>query len=357
MALIVGGLLLAAVSGCDNRSSSHRPMLGHGGDDVIELDNSQLTPDTLTGVLVSRSPMFGKIEGIVSNGHMAWIMDKQGDPYLHRVDLSTGKVTSLGRRGEGPGELRGLWSLGLWSDSLFLFDGAIGRLLVAPIASDNLADATTIDMRSTLGSLLLNILPVAGGHLWLQRANAETPYVIISRQGQVTRHIPIAPVASRRASLTSRQEALWQATSCVMPDGEGVVIAYLDVARLDFVDTGTGRTHSLAIPTDEEPAVRAREDGTLVLDLGRIYYRGCVASGHQILALFSGRRRGAYPGTEASLGRFIHVFNHNGAYVGAFILDHAVSQIALAPDELTLYATIDDRGEVWKYTLPDGESR
>jgi hypothetical protein len=130
------------------------------------------------------------------------------------------------------------------------------------------------------------------------------------------------------------------------------VIAYLDVARLDFVHTPTGRVHSLAVPSDEEAAVRTRKDGSVVLDHERVYYRGCVGLGHRVLGLFSGRQKTLYPGTEGSLARFIHIFNDDGTYVGALVLDRAVSQIAVAPDDSTIYASIRDQGEVWRYTVP-----
>ncbi len=351
------GMLWMVVIACSDTHSSRGPLLASAGNTVAEMSHVDLHPDDLIGTLVSASPLYGTLDGIAATTSALWVIDMAGDPFVHRIDVATGSVTSFGRRGEGPGELRGISSLHVANDSLFLFDETQGRLQIIADTATNWRSAVTVDLRTIAGRLPLDILPLRNATMLLQWADTAVPYGIATRGGDVLHRILLAPPGPESADLASRKEILFQSHSCRGATGDQIAIAYLKLGRLDIVSTADGDVRSADVPLDETPAVRTGSSGKTVLDRRRVYYRGCTGVGQNFAALFSGRHLDSFPLTEGALGRFVHVFGSNGQLRGVLRLDHAVSGIAIAPGDSLLYAPIRDRGEVWRYSLPAWVSR
>lgn len=351
------GVLCIVVVACSGTHESQDPHIWSAGNSVAEISHIDLHPDDLIGTVVSTSPLFGKLDGIAATTKALWVVDMAGDPFVHRIDVATNTVTSFGRRGEGPGEMRGLSSLHVANDSLFLFDETQGRLQILSDTAASWGSALNVDLRAALGRLPLDVLPLRDATILLQSADTAAPYAIATRNGDILHRIPLAPPGPLSADLTSRKEILFQSHSCSGSMGDQVAIAYLKIGRLDIIRIADGEVRSADVPIDEPPAVRITPSGKTVLDRRRVYYRGCAGIGSNFAALFSGRHLDSFPSTEGSLGRFVHIFGANGQLRGTLRLDHAVSGIAIAPGDSLLYATIRDRGEIWRYSLPAWVSR
>jgi hypothetical protein len=151
-------------------------------------------------------------------------------------------------------------------------------------------------------------------------------------------------------------EHVYQSTLATRPDGSRIALATRFMNHIELYDAnGTLRRVDNG-PTPVTPVFKVAMAGgapTMASnDNLRFGYTGIAGGARYIYALFSGRRRGDYPPSEATYADKLHVFDWNGNLVRVVPLGRDLSIIAVAPDEKTLYGiTVGETEALVAYDL------
>jgi hypothetical protein len=247
-----------------------------------ELSHDLLRTVPVTSTVVSADEVMGEPIHIGAIHDDLLVTDLAGQPFLHLFRKATGKrITSFGRRGQGPGEFvsgpsfvstaQGAadgspWLHDTWSNKLTRFAGIRGA------DADNLpreAGVFEIPTRRVRG-----LVQVQRG--WFLASMVETDnahpdgFLAWKVLGE---GIPL--IQERRVfgmdingKGTVPLARAFAHTLCVRPDGERLAVAYITAGRLDVVDVKT-LTHTIAnVPLPFAPAL-ARHPQT-----GRVDFLG-----------------------------------------------------------------------------------
>lgn len=328
----------ACATGCGKEPSPTQYGLG-------ELDHSALRPVDLRGQLLAAGDYLGSPAEMTVLGDRLLVLDALSDSVLHVIDARSGAhVRSLGRRGEGPGEYRGAWSLARESgrpDQAWVYDIQLARL-------------TRVDLTP-------NAPPP--GQAEIVRIQGEA---LATQPVWVQDSLLVSPSFSGRGRLSffGADGTFRRATGPVPTGDGGVPPAILQQAWMGTL-ASNARTGWLAMATRHADQVEIyRPDGTLVRkvrgpfrfdprftveqmqgqpvmavsDAMRLGYVDVEPTGDEIYALFSGRTNEAFKGA-APFARYVHVFDWQGELKRVYRLDSAVLTIALSPDGKRLYGT------------------
>lgn len=289
------------------------------------------------------------------------ILDIASDSCVLVVDRSTGReVARLGRRGAGPGEVKGPWSLAsvAGSDSRFwVFDFSLRRLteydLDGTVASAERKAFTrrmvTLESPATVYDpiWLGDSVVVALGFFDRGRL-AQFDSV-----GRFLRLVGPTPEAGRDVPVPVAQHA-FQGSLARSPNGRALVVVTLHAGQIEvYQPHGTLVTQRRVV--DFGPRFRvvrgARGPAMVTGDDTRFGYISVATTPARVYALYSGFTRAERPG-EASFGRVIHVFDWAGLTRGILKLDAPAVAIAVDDSAQTLYAIHHLPGPVVKaYSL------
>lgn len=341
--VVLLGTLLLSACGSDNG----RPETETG------LDSDQHA--VLEGELLFRSPVLGQPILILVDGPSIWIVDAAGNPGIHEVDALSGEhLQSLGRRGAGPGELRGT-ATALLSDprrpgGIWVWDLMLQRMtwfpsrIAAPPAAGK--EPTMVPFSVTPRPLRMAVL--SNGRLVAQTASAGERFVFLSFEGDRLGAMP-GPVLEhpdvpldRRISDTNSSVTL-----CPGPHG-GFSVAYMFAGRIE-VYNDAGELEALAQVPDPFPLYSTRPDGVLAVG-DRVGYLTCASDGELIYAVYSGREIPPDRPTEDGdlLGTELHVFDRSGELVGIRVLKPGVSTISFGTDG-SLYGGSLASGSIYRW--------
>lgn len=290
---------------------------------------------TLRGGVLHESAALALPTRLEVVGDYLVVIDAGSDSALHVVNRRTGAlVRSLGRRGEGPGEFTGAWSLDARAGpepTVWVYDLSLRRLTllaldgeasVAPgevrmvrfvdgavLTSPRWIDAATILSAGLLPDARAAMYDSAGRRL---RTLGQPPFPDGSAQ----------PVQALQARLVRHpRQPVFAATSRY-------------TSRLDVIDVASGSVKTVAgpVPVNLPPQPVA---------LDRFAYIDVAATAPYIVALFSGRERGG-GGAPPNFGRCLQVFDWAGTFIGAFRLDSDVLAVAAEDDARSVYALRHD---------------
>lgn len=274
------------------------------------------------------------------------VLDLAADSVLHVFHRKTGVwVRSMGRRGRGPGEFDGAWSLDPargQPPAAWVYDLPLRRLTLVPLLADSGAARSPHRMvRLTDGTVLTE------PH-WLTADTLVTPGLLTDarlalydsggrRIGSLGRPpmrlMPRQPLQAAQARLAHH------------PDRPVVALADRYVSRIELVDLATFASTAVAGPV----AVNADRP---IVELDRFAYLDVAATASHIVALFSGRYRRAF-GQRAVFGACLHVFRWDGTLETAFRLDTDVLAIAMADEGRIVYALRHDPvPAIVRFSLP-----
>jgi hypothetical protein len=137
------------------------------------------------------------------------------------------------------------------------------------------------------------------------------------------------------------------------PGGGRFVLAYQFGNRVEFY-TGAGERYGqVSGPRETEPRFGLAKGRLRWEDGNEMAYSGAYATERYVYALFCGCRLG-----EDVPPSRVHVFRWNGDFVGEVTLDRPVLEIAVSPDDATLYAGIEEPYPgVGEWKLPEWPAR
>ena len=311
--------------------------------------------DSLKAELLARHPAIGEPTHIQPAQHLLWVADAIGDPFLHLLDPVTGDRTkSLGRRGDGPGEITGpVWGVQVVppdTAEVWVFDtGRESFLWIGESSTLNstspmvrLGDVTYVSRAVWLDSLTI----VGTTHHEHER------FIFFDEEGRRTKTVPGALLGSDSIPLGERQRATLASGMCAHPEGFGFALFYFDAGRVELYGRDVDGPVLADVPYPSEP-VFARIGGKIRLRQDWVHYRACSASKDHLYLLYSGQRTDFNTETPLHLhGREVHVFDWEGRLVRSFHLDTPVGYLGVDEEAGWLYATSFLDAGVYRFRLP-----
>lgn len=351
-AVLLGGALLGFFVGCQPAASG----LGEPG----ELDHSRFDPIELSSEIVTEADFLALPKEIEVVGPYLAILDAASDSAVTVIRREDGAmVRAFGRRGDGPGEFAGTWSIETVpgdDETFWVYDVGLLRL-----------------SRIDLNRVVRGEDPVVE----MVRLGAETQ--VIDPVWLDTMVVGLGFFSSGRLALFDSQGQLLRRVGAEPPGSDDVPVTVRHHVYQSKLKANTSRTR-LALATRHTDLVEIyRPDGTLVAapqplfgfmpkfevreqrgmptmvtgDDLRFGYIDLAATDDRIYALFSGRTRRGYPGF-ANFGQYVHVFDWHGELNAVYRLDSAAISISVDPSGRTLYAVRHEpHPAVVRYSLPE----
>ena len=290
-------------------------------------------------VSIKNSGCFGK------GAEPVRVLDDASDSVLHVLDRHDGTwVRSLGRRGRGPGEFLGAWSLdpaSSLSPSVWVYDLPLRRLTQVPLLPGLTGTrAEPRIVRLADGAVL------TGPH-WL------TPDSIVTAGFLVDARLAMYDSTGRRIGglgtpgrLENQPIQATQARLTPHPRKQVLALASRYTSHIELVRPPSRTIEKVAGP------IPVNDVGPTV-DLDRFGYVDAAATPNRVVALFSGRESEAF-GTRAPFGACLHTFDWNGTYREAYRLDSDVLAIAASTEGEFVYGVRHEpTPAVVRYRLPD----
>lgn len=332
-------LLLAACGG-QERQLRYGP---------AELDHSRLSPTRVTGKILAAGEYLGQPREMIQLGSQLLVLDNASDSVLHLISLTDGRhLASQGRRGAGPSEYKGAWGL-LQApgddESAWVYDYPLSRLTRVRAGGDGL-----LSVDPKMLTLTGDVVPLQP--LWLGDSLLVSPnfssggrLAFFGRDGKLLRSAGPLPTDSRRTPASVLQQA-WSGQITAQPSGDLLVFATLYADQLELYRRDGTLVKKVRGPFRFDPRFEVANAGGMLTmssdESMRIGYPDVAATDRAIYALFSGRTREAFGGSQVTFGRFVHVYSWAGDLTGILELDTPVAAITVSEDGHTLYGTAEN---------------
>ena len=295
--------------------------------------------------MLSGGDYLGLPTQISAFGSSLLVLDGASDSALHMISAVDGHVVrSTGRRGEGPGEYKGAWSIApdpRHATRAWVYDIALARL-------------TRIDLDSLHGEPAMVQIrgdAVAMQPVWLSDTLLASPGLsesgrlsFFARDGAFRGAAGPLPSSNTKVPPGVLQHA-WTGRLISNPGRNLLAMATLHADQIEIYRTDGTLVRKVRGPFGFEPQFTVDViQGMAVMASGddmRFGYVGAAATPDHIFALFSGRTREGY-GPDSSFGRFVHVYDWEGNLERVIELDTAVLSVAISPDRRTLYGIRHD---------------
>jgi TolB-like protein len=322
-------------------------------DGTPSISHRALHPTMLVGELVAADPVIGDPRQLVVSGGLLWLADHAGDPYLHVIDLASGKLlVSRGRQGEGPGDFGEMPKLSVRpgdTTGVWAYDYTLRRLT----------------HEDTAHAEQYTVLPASDGQVariwsdaWIDRTrlvgvgDLDTNRLIYSdTAGHLIRLVKSSLLGPDSASIEARRNASSAYIFCVAPAAHRMAMLFMYGGRID-IHSDDGKAIARArTPFPSEGTWLRDKRGVLRADLNWYYYQDCATTDRYLYALFDGHRADGPHGGKTRAARYVHVFDWDGNLVSVLGLDHEMSTIAVAGDSV-LFAAGQSTEGVYRYRLP-----
>lgn len=307
-----------------------------------------------SGEVLNSDPVIARPSTMVIQGRWLWMNDESGDPFIHAIDLRSGRVVrSLGRAGEGPGDFRQVMQLTLRpgdTTGVWAYDVSQRRLTRLSRTAQN---SHTI-IRSQHTGPTLRMVWLAADRLLIV-GSADTARIVLADGTGRVREVRSGAVLGRsEVPVQTRIGASEGVQVCPSPSGDRFGVGYSNAARVElYASTGVllGLMRGPSWGLELGDFVRNRE-GVWGLPRVRYYYRGCSATSRFYYGLFAGRTDAAGPeGTKRWDAPFVHIFDWTGALRLVLELDQYAEGIAVDGDSV-LYAGGGAMEGIYRYRLP-----
>ncbi len=316
-----------------------------------ELSHDGLKLARVEGQVLSDAEALAIPVDIAIVGDRLVVIDAAADSAILVVHRETGVLErTFGRRGAGPGEFEGAWSLDPVHGSayeLWIYDLALVRLTYVDLRDDFFD-------RGGFGTRIVNLRSEAMALGPVRTADANTSFSlgmyiegrlgVYNAEGIQQGTVASLPPGGPHIPPNVRQHA-YQATLIPHPNRTLFAAVTRHASQIEiYRDDGSLVTISEG-PLHVEPKYEVRRDGDeFVMATGRdlrFGYIDAAASTEYVFAVFSGRTREGALGSQF-MGRFVHVFDWAGNFVKAIELDTDVVAIAVHEDSSVLYALRHD---------------
>ena len=352
--LAIAVLAMLTTAFADGRTTSLRygpAELSHGG----------LKPAQVEGQILSDADALAIPSEIAIVGDRLVVIDAASDLAIHVVHRKTGVLErSFGRRGGGPGEFEGAWSLDPVHGSSYecwIYDLALVRLTYVDLRDDFFD-------QGGFGARIINLESEAMALGPVRTADANTSFSlgmytegrlgVYNVEGIQQGTVGSLPPGAPHIPPNVKQHA-YQATLIPHPNRTLFAAVTRHASQIEiYRDDGSLLTMGEG-PLHVEPKYEVRRKGDeFVMATGRdlrFGYVDAAASTEYVFSVFSGRTREGALGSQF-MGRFIHVFDWAGNFVKVIELDTDVVAIAVHEDSSVLYALRHDpHPAVLRYSL------
>lgn len=308
------------------------------------LDHGSLDPVPLRGEVLADDDALGLPSGAALVGGHVVLVDRAGAGAFHAVDRATGRLASFGSEGEGPGEFEAPWSLDPvpGRPAFWAWDIRVQRLTLVELAGG----APSLPLRSSpivrlRSSAAVTGVVAAGEGRWLGLGLfTDGRLGEFDREGRLVGTRGSVPGAGQGLPPGVLQQA-YTGTMAARPDRRRVAVGARNAGRLEIHDVAGGPGKLAAVPFPFEPRFSVRETpGGLAMASGRDLRFGYIhvaAAPAHVYGLFSGRTVAGHP-ERAHYAGHVHVFDWEGAFVGALRLDADAVSLAVDEEEGILYA-------------------
>lgn len=330
--------LLLGVVGCSD-------LVPEGIREPAELDHSALRPVALRSEVLGGHGELGIPFGLKLVGEHAVLIDQAADSVIHVLRKSDGGlVRSFGRRGGGPGEYRGVWSIAPVRearDEFWIWDVGLRRLTHVDLGEDFVDGKGPGEQSVNVSAEVPLIDPVRLDSLWVALGFLESGRLAyFDQEGRLVRTAGETPPLDEDVPASVRQHVN-QSYLAARPDGSSLAVVTRHLDRLEIYDRSGRLVVSRPGPFGFKPHYEVRErEGNAVMASGaglRFGYVGLAVTDQRIYALFSGRTRIGFPGA-ANMGEYVHVYDWSGNLDQVLRLDAAVAGIDVDETERALYA-------------------
>lgn len=333
MKLLRGVIGLAALAGWFTFAFAPRAPVSAG---PPVLDVYPTAPIPLQGTVLQAGESLAMPTQVAVVGERLVLVDRFAARSVHVLSASTGDlIASLGREGDGPGEFRVARFVDPDPDSpadFWVFDAGLSRLTLVEVDTwddtpawehriVNLhADATVMNpVWVDRGTRLLATGLFSGGRL----AEFDSAGAAMAYRGA----LPAADQAAPPGVLQHAYRGMLKSR----PDRMRLVLATRHAGSIEIYDPSGLLITRTSGPFTFDPIFEvdkgADGPGMASGEEMRLGYVDVAATDDRIYALFSGRTREGYP-DRATYGEYVHVFDWEGAYLGALRLDSEVAAIA-----------------------------
>jgi hypothetical protein len=308
------------------------------------MEGAQCAPSALSATVMNEAGDLAIPTRLIVDDPWIFVLDAASDSVLHQFRLEDGTLyQSLGRRGRGPGEFRGAWSLSYDRESgdAWVYDISLARLTKIVVPRDERHPAYAGP------SLQLAAGGTGTDAVWLDSARLLVPgffrdarLAILDGSGR--------RIAGIRPSFTRWSTAYPQASLArveLQPGGHRAVLANRHLASIELIDLERDTTITVQSPVELPRGSGRRE-------IDAVAYVDVAVTATSIYGLFSGRDA-VTSGQRASFGDCIQVFGWDGTYRQSLRLDGDVIAIAVTEDGSALYALRHEpRPALVRFDLP-----
>lgn len=291
--------------------------------------------------LLATSPVLGRIGPMWVAGDRVWVGDYSGDPFLHVVDLASGKLlVSWGKLGEGPGDFKSIeaFSAGRAGvDRVIAIDGTQGRLNEIGLRSDlrpqvyrtwTLPGSPRPRSVTALGKGYVAWSEVGGSH-WL----------LLDSTGTISSTVDATLLGADSIPSRDRLKATSGMTLCAKPNGSRFAVFFLSAGRAEIHDSMGALIGPADVPVSAPADFIRRSDGTIAWRQTQLHYLACAANSQFVLGLYSGKFTAQFKGADSQLlgeTQVVDVFDWDGRHLGQLVLDKPVLSLLLLNDSATL---------------------
>jgi hypothetical protein len=312
------------------------------------IDHGNIRPVALRGHVLTDSNAMAIPTEIAIVGPFIVAADFASDSTMHVIDRDSGRLLrSLGRRGSGPGEFEGVWTIDPVRDvesAFWAYDLNLKRATFIDL-TESRDPQSAIEAQSVSflnEATLTGPVKTADGH-WLSLGFFPDGRVgIFNTLGERVAVLGDVPAGPENMHAVTRQQI--RLSTLVVHPGRRRFAAMPRYAS-DF-ELFTLDGASVVVDGPVEVVAHTFRNGPI--DLGpvstgktRTGYVDAAGSHDEIFALFSGRTLKDYK-QSAGFGRYVHVFDWNGMLIAAYLLEDDTLAIAVDESGQTLYAVRHD---------------
>lgn len=328
-------------SGCGGGNADpHREI----ADGVSSFSHAAFAPTEIRGRVLSTDSILSLPYDVVVYSDSEVVVVDANPPFLHVMNRRTGAVRlSRGRRGQGPGEFLSVAGA-VRLDSTRIWAYEVER---------NIAVLVELEERTSKSDSSLRLVARGASNFPLHAT--DTSLIVMSRSDSSTvvrydlrsgRYAmvghpgPLPTLNGDTLGAKGRRQLHSNARMCYEPTLDKFVAVHRLSGRIDYLNGSGDIEADASVPYRFPPVLELAGEGDIRVLLQapgqRFAYVDCALTQPVVLALFSGRRFGAFPNAEVQNASFVHVFDWSGKLLRVLHLD------------VPIYAmTFDDRtGEI-----------
>jgi hypothetical protein len=335
-AAVAAALMNLSAAGCVSEDSAGK--YGPG-----ELDHASLRPTPVKGRILASGDYLGAPTAITRVGDQLLILDAISDSVLHVVDAQSGRhVRSLGRRGEGPGEYRGAWSLPTETRPPrrpWVYDLQLARLTRVALEARPPSAPEPEMIRLTGDAIATQPVWVGDSLLVSPSFSPGGRLSFFGSDGRFRRAAGALPAGNGGIPPAILQQA-WVGSLISNPRTGELALLTRHADQIEIYEPDGNLLNKVRGPFRFDPqftvSVMQGQQVMATGDAMRFGYIDAVGTPDEIYALFSGRTRESFK-QASSFARYLHVYDWRGEFKRAYQFDSDILAIGLSPDRTLLY--------------------